>query len=351
MKEILLDKKIQEKREKITELRIQYKSIKEEIDLHTKELNELKQNRNNIDHIGIGRPCSWDCNGFLYNEKETKGQCGVCFRRTCLRCNMSIENIATHVCKQQDINSWEHIKKTTKACPQCGTFIHRIEGCSQMWCTQCHTAFDYETGRIEKQANRIHNPHYYAWIFSSGHQERIQNCQENILVHIGYVNRIGHNIPNPSDRVRDIIRIIFEHHRLLIEFQNMKIPKVNDYIIRTNESIKNNAKKFIQNEIPETIFSSNNAKFVSKKQTISEYFHIMTTFMSSQIDIFNFYFLNDDNKIQSEKEMFQFIQQIQSSIRLYNDTVNDLNIKYIQYSSHHLLNPISSRILDIAIDN
>ena len=77
----------------------------------------------------------------------------------------------------------------------------------------------------------------------------------------------------------------------------------------------------------------------------------MTTFMSSQIDIFNFYFLNDDNKIQSEKEMFQFIQQIQSSIRLYNDTVNDLNIKYIQYSSHHLLNPISSRILDIAIDN
>lgn len=32
-----------------------------------------------------------------------------------------------------------------------------------MWCTQCHTAFDFHTGQIVTDGN-IHNPHYYEWL-------------------------------------------------------------------------------------------------------------------------------------------------------------------------------------------
>jgi hypothetical protein len=32
-----------------------------------------------------------------------------------------------------------------------------------MWCPQCHTAFRWSTGEIERGA--IHNPHYYEWMF------------------------------------------------------------------------------------------------------------------------------------------------------------------------------------------
>jgi len=56
----------------------------------------------------------------------------------------------------------ELIKKDTKPCPTCGTMIFKISGCSQVWCVDCHTAFDFNTLVIER--GNIHNPHYYEYM-------------------------------------------------------------------------------------------------------------------------------------------------------------------------------------------
>jgi hypothetical protein len=40
-----------------------------------------------------------------------------------------------------------------------------VRNCDQMWCTQCHTAFNWRTGRIE---NVVHNPHYFEWLRRNG---------------------------------------------------------------------------------------------------------------------------------------------------------------------------------------
>jgi hypothetical protein len=66
-----------------------------------------------------------------------------------------------HKCDTNTVETIKALKKDTKPCPKCDARIFKIDGCDQMWCTQCHTAFSWRTGAIE---TRIHNPHYFQWL-------------------------------------------------------------------------------------------------------------------------------------------------------------------------------------------
>lgn len=94
-----------------------------------------------------------ECRGFLTDDWV----CGICKESFCEKCHEV--NTSGHVCDQDTVKTIKLLKRDTKPCPKCNTPIYRIEGCAQMWCTQCHTAFDWRTGHIE--TGRIHNPHYF----------------------------------------------------------------------------------------------------------------------------------------------------------------------------------------------
>lgn len=98
------------------------------------------------------------CRGFL----STQWKCGLCEIWACPDCHDIIgqdKKTANHVCKPEDLESARLIAKDSRPCPGCASLIFKIDGCDQMYCVQCHTAFSWRTGKVETGV--IHNPHYY----------------------------------------------------------------------------------------------------------------------------------------------------------------------------------------------
>jgi hypothetical protein len=109
------------------------------------------------------KPCPADnCNGMMNGSYV----CAVCSTKVCPSCfaikRLKMEEVKEeHVCKEEDIETANLIKRETKQCPKCAVNIFKIEGCSQMWCTNCNTAFDWRSGQVINGA--IHNPHFFEW--------------------------------------------------------------------------------------------------------------------------------------------------------------------------------------------
>ncbi len=97
------------------------------------------------------------CKGFL----NQVWRCGTCNRYTCSECNAPLgdQRQEGHVCDPNDVATMTAIKHDSRKCPGCATFIFKVSGCDQMWCTSCHTAFCWRTGRVIN--SNIHNPHFY----------------------------------------------------------------------------------------------------------------------------------------------------------------------------------------------
>lgn len=115
---------------------------------------EAKQPR---DHTTYIMPCP-GCRGFI----SDKYQCGTCSLEVCKKCHL--EKKPGHTCKKEDVESATAIKNNTKPCPKCKTAIFKISGCNQMFCTACHTSFEWDTLTIVAAGSVIHNPHYFEWL-------------------------------------------------------------------------------------------------------------------------------------------------------------------------------------------
>jgi len=93
------------------------------------------------------------CRGFM----STAYKCGTCEVQFCADCRE--KKMDDHMCDPDLVKTIATIVSQSHNCPKCGTAISKVDGCDQMYCTQCDTAFSWKTGQIIVGA--IHNPHYY----------------------------------------------------------------------------------------------------------------------------------------------------------------------------------------------
>lgn len=117
-----------------------------------------------------------ECRGFAMGK--TNGlECDLCNTVLCKECHEPLDkgtplekDESVHTCDQNTLETVRLLKKDSKNCPTCKSVIYKIDGCDQMFCTQCHTAFSWRTGEVN--TGRIHNPHYYEYLRKTGNDTR-----------------------------------------------------------------------------------------------------------------------------------------------------------------------------------
>ena len=118
------------------------------------------------DRRAFVQKCSKDgCRGFL----NMSWKCAICATYTCAECGVNLgaqRGGEAHVCLESDKLTMAAVKKECRRCPGCSYYVYRVDGCDQMFCTQCKTAFSWRTGG--RVTGSIHNPHYYAFVRARG---------------------------------------------------------------------------------------------------------------------------------------------------------------------------------------
>ena len=163
----------------IVEERIRKEKIKKQLGELDKLIHDLQRQRRSVEmglynrdlsstekkeRTQFVRQCPANgCRGFL----SSQWKCGICEQWSCPQCHelKGLDRDCQHTCDPNSVETAKLLAKDSKPCPKCQCLIFKISGCDQMWCTQCHTAFSWRTGAIEKN---IHNPHYYEWQRKNG---------------------------------------------------------------------------------------------------------------------------------------------------------------------------------------
>lgn len=212
--------------------------------------NMAQRNRQNLGNR-FQRPCPNDeCRGYL---DSASGLCGLCGVETCLECNIQkgSSEEEEHVCKDEDVTLWKSLSDSTKCCPSCQVRIFKVSGCNQMWCPNCHTAFNWVTGTIEQ--GQVHNPHYYEWLFSRGggdQNDAQQECPQGIPSASALMRVLTRDLVTDSKETkywRDLHRLT--HHLDRVEIPRLRAGTAGD----ENQDLR---VRFLENMIDEKRFMS-----------------------------------------------------------------------------------------------
>jgi hypothetical protein len=127
-------------------------------------IKNKNKNKNNVEKVTTSFICPVvNCDGIV-----TRGKCSYCKNNICVKCHTlkSQQTDDNHTCDPNALATMNLLKKDTKQCPKCKIPIHKIDGCDQMFCVKCKTAFSWKTGKIE--TGIVHNPHYFEWMRNRG---------------------------------------------------------------------------------------------------------------------------------------------------------------------------------------
>jgi hypothetical protein len=236
------------------------------------------------------RKCPNDnCHGFL----STALKCELCGCHACGDCREIKEE--NHECDKNILESIKLLDKDSKPCPKCTALIFKIEGCDQMYCVECHTAFSWKTLKIE--SGTIHNPHYFEY------QRKINN---GVVPRNAQDVQCGREIDNYF-----ITKFMSKFSTSEDEDKNNKITKITDIMRQTihirfveqerftinNNRLEDNLRlriDFMRNKITKEQMKKILQKREKENLKKTEIFNILGMFVTCITDVFHRLYKNSN---------------------------------------------------------
>jgi len=204
-----------------------------------------------------------------------------------------------------------------------------VRNCDQMWCTQCHTAFNWRTGRIQ---DNVHNPHYFEWLRRNGNQvPRTPGdvpCGERQLTHAIY-REINHLLRNKhaqhelalatAQTMENVIRNTIHLRYVVMDQTNQQ----NEYTTK-NQDLRVQYLRNLINEADFKIKLQQNEKKYQKKREVNNIYEIL---VNTVTDI-SLRFQQHLNEAEEGKCNMDILNEINPILQYANECFQDIAKTY-----------------------
>ena len=284
----------------------------------------------------ISFPCPIiNCRGIITNKT-----CGICGNDICSKCREKMKNENEHICNEDALKSIKSLVNNSHPCPKCATPISKVSGCDQMFCTQCHTTFSWDNGRII--THNFHNPHYFEWIFTNNRLQQpipLENENKNICDEfISYQNLMQCFTPqekndfiNSRKKIPQLINFFEElssatYYALAFIKLRENILNVRAYSgNHVNIGIPNNHKlriKLLSNEINENEFKMEIEKKDMKHNKYRFYWEVYSTVFEFTSILFGNLYVYTHKRTGIKKKRKDYFHEIYIHIQNILDQAN-----------------------------
>ena len=229
-----------------------------------------------------------------------------------------------HVCNEDSVKTMAMIKKDSKACPKCAQFIFKIDGCSQMYCVDCNTAFDWNTMKIVTGV--IHNPHYYEFMRANNNGIIPRNPGEcNGLIGQAEMDRYLITTGLSKRHVRpEYAEYLFKIHRLTAHIAHDEIPRLN-----VNEHDNKDLRvRYLMNELTEDDFKREVQRREKVLEKRRDHLNIYQMFVDTSTDLFRVVFKPLQTGDQLEKNIKEHSYIFNNLIEYFNKECSVLGQRY-----------------------
>ena len=291
-----------------------------------------------------------DCNGILNEDYK----CLICTSLTCKKCmalkfdpnedknrlkeikdleeknEVIPKNLLTkkgpHICDPNEVESIKAIRqnKDTKNCPNesCGIPISKIEGCYQMFCTNCHILFEWKNLKILKE--RAHNPHALEWMRRTN-QEINYNENNNLCAGIITIQR--YRIIKKDVQFRDYITFPTRKSLQLIEnleqvsghIRGTTMDNISNKVNNYSQELLRLDRMYISKQLEEKSYKIRLASKEKEKEMLQNIYDVFEI-LCEQTDYVYSKFCEEVNCLQIEKD-FNTPEELEKIIKTKSSDV------------------------------